>query len=157
MRHARTETVTDLQESIDDPCEKQRNLSEAGREQARGVGEAIRSLDIPIGEVRASPLCRTDDTAALAFGDVTRDRRLVSPGLAGTIEDDDWRARQLVRTVERHPPDGENLVLVTHTGNIGALGESINEGEMLIYRAGELVRRLSPGDWAALARGEDPP
>jgi hypothetical protein len=35
---------------------------------SRAIGEAIRALDVPIGPVLASPLCRTVETAVLAFG-----------------------------------------------------------------------------------------
>lgn len=42
-------------------------LSENGREQAREIGSAIKSLKIPIGKVHASPRCRTLETANLAF------------------------------------------------------------------------------------------
>ena len=49
-------------------CATQRNLSEAGRAQARAIGEAIRALRLPVGEVIASPFCRTMETGRLLFG-----------------------------------------------------------------------------------------
>lgn len=50
-------------------CYTQRNLSDNGRMQATLYGYIIRSLHIPIEyPVLASPLCRTIETAALAFG-----------------------------------------------------------------------------------------
>src|SRR4051812_48853357 len=51
-----------------DQCARQRNLSAAGRAQARAIGRAIRRLRIRIGRVLASPYCRTRETARLAFG-----------------------------------------------------------------------------------------
>lgn len=51
-----------------DDCATQRVLSEKGRQNSRAIGEAIRALDVPIGPVLASPLCRTVETAVLAFG-----------------------------------------------------------------------------------------
>src|SRR5205809_6571586 len=44
-------------------CSHQRNLTEQGRAEARAIGAAIRSLDVPIGTVLASPFCRTLETA----------------------------------------------------------------------------------------------
>lgn len=147
VRHAPTESTTDTQEFLRS-CSLQRNLSAAGREQARAIGEAIRELEIPIGEVRASPMCRTRDTARLMFGKSTPDRELVSPGVIGTVADDTRRAARL-RELVRARPRGANTVLVTHTGNIGeGLGESLVEGEMLVYDRGELVGRIKPDDWA---------
>ena len=154
MRHAKTESTTDRQEFLRS-CELQRNLSEEGRAQARELGEAIRALRIPIGEVRSSPMCRTRDTARLAFGDVTLDRDLVSPGVIGTEAGDERRAQAMRAMVEAVPPAGENTVLVTHTGNIGAaLAEgTVAEGEVLVYGEGaELVDRVPPERWAELRR-----
>ena len=154
MRHAKTESTTDRQEFLRS-CELQRNLSEEGRAQARELGEAIRALRIPIGEVRSSPMCRTRDTARLAFGDVTLDRDLVSPGVIGTEAGDERRAQAMRAMVEEVPPAGENTVLVTHTGNIGAaLAEgTVAEGEVLVYGEGaELVDRVPPERWAELRR-----
>ncbi len=49
-------------------CARQRNLTDAGRAEARAIGSALRELDIPIGDVLASPFCRTMETARLMFG-----------------------------------------------------------------------------------------
>ena len=46
----------------------QRNLSDAGRAQARRLGAAFAALRIPLGEVLASPVFRARDTAEIAFG-----------------------------------------------------------------------------------------
>jgi phosphohistidine phosphatase SixA len=50
---------------------RQRNLTDAGRADARAIGAAIRALGIPIGRVLASPFCRTRETAELIFGRAT--------------------------------------------------------------------------------------
>src|SRR2546423_4067563 len=54
-----------------DDCTKQRNLTEQGRAEARAIGVAIAKLQIPIGDVLASPYCRTLETARLIFGRAT--------------------------------------------------------------------------------------
>lgn len=50
-------------------CRTQRNLSAAGREQARQLGEALRQRigALQVKAVWASPWCRTLETARLAF------------------------------------------------------------------------------------------
>jgi broad specificity phosphatase PhoE len=147
VRHSTTDTRIENQEFLRS-CALQRNLSRAGREQARAIGASIRELEIPIGDVLASPMCRTRDTARLAFGAAALDRRLLSLGMEATERDDARRVRALRRLVSRAPPDGTNTVLVTHTGNIGrALGESAAEGEFLAYREGRLVGRMKADDW----------
>jgi broad specificity phosphatase PhoE len=147
FRHAATGTATDEQEFLRS-CSEQRNLSAAGRDQARAIGAAVRELDIPIGEVLTSPMCRTHDTAVLAFGRAEIDGDLVSPGVVGTERDDRRRAEVLRDLVEDPPTDGTNTVIVTHTGNIGAaLDESLVEGEMLAYADGRLAGRIKPDEW----------
>lgn len=53
-----------------DDCATQRNLSEAGREEARRIGAAFRARGIPIGRVLSRRWCRCLETAGLAFGTV---------------------------------------------------------------------------------------
>jgi phosphohistidine phosphatase SixA len=157
FRHAATDTQIDMEESLSS-CAEQRNLSTVGRKEAREIGAAIRRLQIPIGDVRASPMCRTSETAELVFGRVEEDLDLVTGGVTGTERDDKRRIRELSRMVQSGAPDGSNIVLVTHTGNIGeALDESIDEGEMLAYDGGELVGSVKPEDWAALVRAAAAP
>jgi phosphohistidine phosphatase SixA len=149
MRHTKTETATDEVEVLGD-CGKQRNLSEEGREQARRIGRDVEALGVPVAEVRASPLCRAKETADLAFGRSTVDKVLVSPGVTGTIEDDDRRIAQLERMTSA--PPGKVTVLVTHTGNIGgAFDQSVEEGDTLVFRDGHLLGVVRPGDWKRLA------
>jgi phosphohistidine phosphatase SixA len=152
IRHATADAEINRQELLRS-CLLQRNLTEAGRAQSREIGEGVRALQIPIGDVRSSPMCRTRDTARLAFGRATLDRNLLSPGVIGTAADDERRARAMRAMVEDLPPAGENTVLVTHTGNIGsALGEeTVAEGETLVYGEGaELVGRVPAEQWAEL-------
>jgi phosphohistidine phosphatase SixA len=153
MRHAKTETATDEVEVLGD-CAQQRNLSDVGRAQARKLGHDIRALGVPVEEVRTSPMCRAKETADLAFGRSTIDRRLITPGVVGTAEDDDRRMAALRRMTTA--PPGTATVLVTHTGNIGgAFGESVEEGDVLVVRGERELGVVRPGDWARLAAGLD--
>lgn len=152
VRHAIADAEINRQEKLSS-CTLQRNLTEAGEEQAKAIGAGMRALEIPIGDVRASPMCRTRDTARLAFGRVTADRDLISPGVVGTEADDERRARALRERVQSPPPADENVVLVTHTGNIGAaLGEeTVQEGETLVLgEGGRIVGRVRAEQWAEL-------
>src|SRR5260221_1427433 len=69
MRHTSPDfSQNDTNSRSFDECAKQRNLTDKGRNEARAVGEHIKRLGIPVGTVLASPLCRTMETARLAFG-----------------------------------------------------------------------------------------
>ncbi|MEO5764734.1 MAG: histidine phosphatase family protein [Casimicrobiaceae bacterium] len=72
FRHTSTDfgQNDDAMSSFDD-CSKQRNLTDKGRAEARAIGAAIARLKIPVGEVLASPYCRTLETARLIFGRAT--------------------------------------------------------------------------------------
>ena len=155
MRHALTDADINQQERLGS-CATQRNLTVAGREQARAIGRAIRALRIPVGQVRASPVCRTRDTAKLAFGRATLDRMLVNTGILGTEADDRRRARALRAFVRRPPKAGENTILVTHSPNILAASgeETVAEGEILVLgRGGRIIGRVEAEQWPALAGG----
>ena len=69
MRHGVTfpETSEPPGARVDD-CSTQRNLSAAGREEARRVGAALKAHGVPVGKVLSSRWCRCLETARLAFG-----------------------------------------------------------------------------------------
>jgi broad specificity phosphatase PhoE len=157
IRHAATEaTQDDPSPDLADPS-TQRNLSDAGRAQARQLGAAIRRLRIPVGMVLASPYARTRETAELAFGRdrvrVTHD--LLNEAFPGT--DDEDLARRLRRLLATRPPAGQNTVLVSHGFNLqGATGLSVAEGESAVFAPGQagrssLVARITVEEWQALA------
>jgi broad specificity phosphatase PhoE len=157
IRHAATEaTQDDPRPDLADPS-TQRNLSDAGRDQARQLGRAIRRLRIPVGTVLASPYARTRETAELAFGRdrvrVTRD--LLNEAFPGT--DDEELARRLRRLLATRPPAGQNRVLVSHGFNLQeATGLSVAEGESAVFSPGDAgrpspVARITAEEWQSLA------
>jgi phosphohistidine phosphatase SixA len=131
-------------------CGRQRNLSSSGRADAERVGDAMRRVGVAVGDVRASPFCRTVDTATLAFGDVTEDDRLLQGESAAS-------AAALAELLSQRPSRG-NTVLVGHVGNIGAAaGIHIEEGEVAVFAPGgdgdfALVATVGVDGWDDLAR-----
>ncbi len=65
MRHAAAPGIGDPPDFDLADCDTQRNLSEAGREQARGLGERLRAAGLEEIRVFAGPWCRNADTARL--------------------------------------------------------------------------------------------
>jgi hypothetical protein len=110
-----------------------RQLSEKGRQDARDIGAALRSLAIPLGRIYASPYCRTRETAQLISGKepkATDDlMNLLSDDLVGGRDAVVTRARKLL---SQPPAQGTNDLFAAH-GNLGraAFGTSLGEGEML--------------------------
>ena len=141
-------------------CSGQRNLTEAGREQARSIGRAWHELEIPVGNVLASGYCRTRETAELAFG-----RATIVPALTGIpterVGTYSGRVRALRRLLGARPGDGENLVIVGHIANLEAATRvEIDEGDAAVFEPlGEsryrLVARVPASAWPQLAERVD--
>jgi len=137
-------------------CTKQRNLTDRGRDHARAIGAAIRALAIPVGPVLASPLCRTVETAELAFGTAERADAVREPGGAPAGSPGRFIAlRTLLSTI---PPAGTNEVVVGHAYPFYALvgGQYLDEGEAAVVRplgpGFEVVARVGLKEWRELAQ-----
>lgn len=114
-----------------DDCRTQRNLSDAGRQEAQRLGAALRERGVPVARVLSSPWCRCIETARIAFG--------VDPqteaALANLFEHGQNRERQLVafRKLVAAPLTTGNLMLVTHGSTTAAFtGISPGTAEMVI-------------------------
>jgi broad specificity phosphatase PhoE len=134
LRHAATDRSQEDAGVVDlDDCSSQRNLNEAGREQAREIGRGFRALEIPLGDVRSSEYCRTRESAELAFERVELDPVLTgfpNAGESGYAE----RVRRTKELLALRPDAGSNTLLVAHIRNIEAsAGISIEEGELAVF------------------------
>jgi len=133
MRHADAPGFGDPPGFRLDDCSTQRNLSDAGRRQARAVGARFRERGIQGVPVYSSQWCRCLETARLlGLGEVTP-----HPGLNSFFQD---AGREEPRTAEaktliRRLRGGSSAVLVTHQVNITALtGVYPLEGEIVVVR-----------------------
>ena len=144
-----------------DNVARQRQLSERGRQQARDLGAAFKTLQIPIGQVYTSRIYRAVETGRLVSGkevattvDVTEGGQVVTP-----IEND--RRAAAFRALAATPPaPGTNTLIVSHKPNImDAFGKDwfdVREGEASVFRpeSGKyvLVGKLQATDWLELAK-----
>ena len=135
-------------------CATQRNLSEAGRTQAREIGEAIRALALPVGEVLASPFCRTMETGRLMFG--RAEPSTVVRGYEGTNAAGADYTR-LVALLSSAPAAGTLRMVTSHGNPFRAIAgpPHLEEGEAAVLKPAEagfvVVARIRRGEWAALA------
>jgi broad specificity phosphatase PhoE len=123
-----------------DDCATQRNLTDAGRADARRVGETFRARGVPVGRVLSSPWCRCLETSRLAFGAAEVSKPLSN--LYGRSEASAEQVRQMEMLIGTWRPEGAggNLVLVSHGSTILALtGVSLDPAEMVVVtpRPGE--------------------
>jgi phosphohistidine phosphatase SixA len=131
MRHALAPGGGDPSNHTIDDCTTQRNLSEAGRAQARAIGEALRSRDITFDHVFTSQWCRTRDTAALLDLGAPQD----APSLNSFFTSRE-RAPEQTRDLRALLQALEGrAMLVTHQVNISALtGTFTRSGEIIVFR-----------------------
>ena len=154
--------ATDSSQTDSDPnnlanCGTQRNLTDRGRAQARAIGEALRTLNIPVGKVLTSEYCRAKEYAQLSVRNGEVEPSLVLPDpLPSELRQTNTTAFR--RILETPPPVGLNTIFVAHSPNIrdAADVDLPVEGEAAILQpnAGNrptLVARILPDDWPALA------
>ena len=132
-------------------CATQRNLTDQGRAEARALGEHVKRLKIPIGEVLASPYCRTMETARLAFGKA-RATNEVRGGPASA--DDAKRYEPLKILLGTKPAAGTNTVVSSHGKPFHAVAGPpyLAEGEVAVVRPEgdgrfSVIARIRLAEW----------
>ena len=152
-------TSTDFGQNDDamsgyEDCARQRNLTDNGRDEAQRIGAAIKRLDIPIGDVLASPFCRTRETAQLIFG-----RATVAPAVRGgpARPETNDRYAELRKLLSTPPRAGTNLAIASHGNPFRAVTDTayLAEGEAAVIRplgaqGFRIVARIPKDGWDAL-------
>jgi broad specificity phosphatase PhoE len=145
-----------------DNVAKQRVLSTQGREQAKQLGDAFKTLQIPFGQVYTSKFNRAVETGRLVTGlDVVSTPDVTEGGLVVTPIENDRRTEALRKLAATPPRPGTNTLIVTHKPNIlDAFGKDwfeVKEGEASVFKpdgAGKavLVARVQSADWIKAAQ-----
>jgi hypothetical protein len=126
-----------------------RQLNDEGKEQSKRIGQRIKDLNIPIGEVYSSKFCRCEETAKLAFGRFTSvDWLVVRPGVLQSQLDKELKSIPSTGVFTK-TPTGKNNVFVGHavTFTSGVLSSDfpavgLAEGEAVIIEPGSPLRVL---------------
>ena len=163
FRHAATDwSQSDQVYKRDDwlscDSDRMRQLSAAGADTARAVGDAMRRLQIPVGKVLASPYCRTVQTARyMQLGAVETTTDITNMRVAEYFGGTSAIAQQTRRRLSFRPQAGTNTVLVAH-GNVLVTATDVypQEAEAIVFhpegdRGYTFVARISPQEWVRLA------
>jgi phosphohistidine phosphatase SixA len=152
-RHAQTDrSVSDIPGQATERFQ-QRNLNDAGVMTAKAVGAIFKARGIPVGDVLASPMYRTLETAQYAFA------RATTTPLLRTLEPS-AEERALILA---EPAAGTNRVLVTHHFIIernapGIKLGDVGEGEAAIVKSDgkalKTVAVLKLADWMRLTSSQ---
>ena len=170
LRHGATDdSQKDIYPFKFDDMAAQRQLNDTGRSMARKLGEALRKLGVPIGEVYTSQLNRAVETGKLMGGkDVSPIEALTDSGAGSSSamanpDGKNARTGRAIRDLVNTPPKaGFNNLAVTHKTNVAdAFGKEfadIREGEALVYKTGAagpavLIARVQASEWIARAGG----
>jgi phosphohistidine phosphatase SixA len=161
MRHASTDfSQNDSAMRSYEDCANQRNLTDKGRDEARAVGEQIKRLRIPVGQVLASPFCRTMETARLVFGKAQPMQEV----RGGPVRaEDPSRYEGLKKLLSSAVPKGEDRVIVSHGNPFHAVAGPpyLAEGEIAVVRPEgdgrfRVMARIRPEAWSSLPGAAGP-
>lgn len=153
LRHTETDDAPDGMAT--DDCSQQRNLTAAGRQDARAIGAALRALEVPVGRVIASPYCRTTETAELAFGHAQPEDALLP---VATGADGEERGRKALNALLADEPEDGISFLVGHISNLRLAADvTPEEGGAVVFRPDgdggfRLVAEVPPRGFTRLAR-----
>jgi phosphohistidine phosphatase SixA len=141
---------------------KQRQLNDEGRALAKSIGESMRKLGIPVGQVQTSMFQRAVDTGTLlGFGEVKASSDISEGGLVVTPTENNRRAAAFRKLVGVPPMAGSNVVIVSHKPNImDAFGKDwfdVREGEASVFKPDgnggyKLIVRIQANEWGQLAQ-----
>ena len=162
MRHPSSPfTQPDKATANPDNTHLERQLDETGRNTARAMGEAIRKLRIPIGEVLSSPTYRALEAVRLAAFGKPRTFPELAEGAQGMAQNADAsRSAWLRMKVAEAPRAHTDTLIVTHTPNLtGAFdteASGMAAGEALIFHPDgkggtSRVARIKIEEWPKLA------
>ena len=136
MRHADAPGYSDPAGYNLTDCSTQRNLGEAGKTQAKMIGQWLKTQGVENAQVFSSPWCRCKDTATL----LNKGTVIVEPSLGSFFENrgnrqEQTRATQikiaqLLKSSPRKP-----VIMVTHQVNIQDFaGQSLSSGSMVLVK-----------------------
>lgn len=122
-----------------DNVKAQRQLSDEGRKQAKDLGLAFRSLKIPVAAVHSSKFWRAQEAAKLLeLGKVEASIDVTEGGLVVSPNENLRRAAALKKLLGTAPPDGKNVIIVSHKPNLqDAAGKDlgdVGEGEVVVFQ-----------------------
>ena len=136
IRHALAPGIGDPEEFDINDCSTQRNLDNAGREQAQAIGQWLRDHGIKNVKLFSSQWCRCMDTARLmGMGEVTP-----LPALNSFFEspqDREPNLSALRQFIQNKSKPGELIIMVTHQVTIsGITGNWTDSGHGKLVRPG---------------------
>jgi phosphohistidine phosphatase SixA len=161
MRHASAPRVApDATHANKDNVRAERQLDDSGVASARAMGEALRRLHMPIGQVLSSRTYRALETVRYAeLGEAVTLPELGDGGAGMQADPSAPHARWLRALAGKTPTPGTNTLMITHFPNIseafGASAAGLADSEPLILQPvplgdATLIARIKIEEWNQL-------
>ncbi len=161
MRHAHAQQTPPRAADADKANDHgERQLDTVGRTTAKTMGDAMRQMHLPVGEVWSSPTFRALETARLAGLRHVRVAQELGDNGHGMQAADKGQATWLKDHANEKPRPGTDNVIVTQYPNISAAfgdaARGMKDGEALVFRpsagpAPQLVGRIAIEQWPIMA------
>jgi phosphohistidine phosphatase SixA len=162
MRHASSpRTPPDPAQTDAANVQHERQLDDLGRSTAQVMGDALRKMHIPVGQVLSSPTYRALETVRLArLGQPKTYAQLGDGGQNMQADPTGARAAWLRAAVAESPTSGTNTIIVTHFPNVNEAfakdAAGLADGEALIlhpdgHGAAAVIGRIKIEEWPRLA------
>lgn len=162
MRHAASPRDPPAAEAVaEGNVKRERQLDAEGIKSATTMGEALKALRIPVGQIWSSPTFRALQTARYLGVAAPRPAEELGDGGQNMQAAQAAQSAWLKARAAERPRAGTNTLLITHFPNINATfsaqASGVADGEALIFRpngsgGAELVARVKIDDWARLGR-----
>ena len=158
MRHASSPaTPPDAATADPENPQHERQLDDKGKANAKAMGAAFKTLQIPVSQVFSSPTFRARQMVKLAgFGTPKLVQELGDQGHSMERISGASPAEWLKNAVAKKPAPGRNTILVTHLPNIAAAfpdqAQGLADGETLVFKPdgqghATLVAKVGIEEW----------
>lgn len=126
MRHGTTDNSRADQTHIANfsDCDTQRVLNDEGRRLATRLGNLLRKAEIPIAEVFYGPMCRTRETAELAFPNAMtplHQAMFLASSTNLTSAEKVQMLQEMRKLILKPLPERSNRLLISHAPNLADL------------------------------------
>lgn len=115
-------------------------LSKKGKVQARVMGEYFKNLDIPVGEIISSPICRARQTAELMFGKYDRlEKTFVYTNVFSQPKES--RRKDLKTAFDKLSIEKDKNTIITAHGNVVLpnLFKNPNQNNLKVNQGGMII------------------
>lgn len=160
MRHGKTDNSRPDQLEVDlNDCNTQRLLNDEGRKMASEVGKALKTVNIPIGDIFVSPMCRTKESAQLIFSG--RNFSIVKELFSSTNQTSEQKKPVIAATrrlLSEPVQAGTNRFILAHAPNLAdTMGyfPKVEATVVIFIPKGdsfEYVASIRPDMWPALLK-----